>query len=56
MMALLEHLPEKQRQAVTLRIYEGLSFKEVGAIIGSSEGAARVNYHHGIKRLREMLE
>jgi RNA polymerase sigma-70 factor (ECF subfamily) len=56
MMALLEHLPEKQRLAVTLRIYEGLSFKEVGAIIGSSEGAARVNYHHGIKRLREMLE
>ncbi len=55
MAALLDRLPEKQRQAVTLRIYEGLSFREVGAIIGSSEGAARVNYHHGIKRLREML-
>ncbi len=52
---LLEDLPEKQRQAVTLRIFEGMSFKEVGALIGSSEGAARVNYHHGIRRLREML-
>jgi len=51
----LEELPEKQRQAVTLRIFEGLSFKEVGAIIGSSEGAARVNYHHGVRKLREML-
>ncbi len=51
---LLSQLPEKQKQAVTLRIFEGLSFREIGAIIGSSEGAARVNYHHGIRRLKEM--
>lgn len=48
-------LPDKQRLAVTLRIDEGLSFREIGEIIGSSEGAARVNYHHGIRRLREMM-
>jgi len=53
--ALLSELPEKQKQAVTLRIFEELSFREIGAQIGSSEGAARVNYHHGIRRLREML-
>jgi RNA polymerase sigma-70 factor, ECF subfamily len=52
---LLERLPEKQRQSVTLRIFESLSFREIGALIGSTEGAARVNYHHGIRRLREML-
>ncbi len=51
----LEALPEKQRLAVSLRIFEGMSFKEVGKAIASSEGAARVNYHHGLKRLREML-
>jgi RNA polymerase sigma-70 factor (ECF subfamily) len=51
---LLVTLPEKQREAVTLRIFEGLSFREIGAVIGSSEGAARVNYHHGIRRLREL--
>ena len=54
--ALLASLPEKQRMSVQLRLDEGLSFKEIGEIIGSSEGAARVNYHHGIKRLREMME
>lgn len=53
---LLEGLPEKQRMAVRLRLDDGLSFREVGEIIGSSEGAARVNYHHGIRRLREMME
>ena len=51
----LEALPEKQRLAVTLRIHEDLSHREVGEVIGSSEGAARVNYHLGIKRLRELL-
>lgn len=53
-MKLLAELPEKQRQAVSLRIFEELSFREIGTIIGSSEGAARVNYHHGIRRLKEM--
>jgi RNA polymerase sigma-70 factor (ECF subfamily) len=54
--ALLARLPEKQRLAVQLRVDEGLSFREVGEVIGSTEGAARVNYHHGVRRLREWLE
>lgn len=48
-------LPEKQRLAVTLRIQQGLSYREIGEVTGSSEGAARVNYHLGMKRLREWL-
>jgi len=54
--AMLGRLPDKQRMAVQLRIDEGLSFREIGEIIGSSEGAARVNYFHGIRRLRELME
>ena len=53
---MLERLPEKQRLSVGLRIDEGLSFREIGEVIGSSEGAARVNYFHGIRRLRELME
>ena len=52
----LAKLPEKQRLSVTLRIFDGLSFREIGESIDSSEGSARVNYHHGIGRLRELLE
>lgn len=54
--AQLARLPEKQRLSVTLRIFDGLSFKEVADATGSTEGAARVNYHHGIRRLREWLD
>ena len=53
--AVLADLPEKQRLSVSLRILEGLSFREIGETIDSTEGSARVNYHHGIQRLRELL-
>ena len=56
MKEMLATLPEKQRLAVSFRVYDGLSFREVGELIGSSEGSARVNYHHGIRRLRELME
>ena len=52
----LADLPEKQKLSVSLRIFDGLSFREMGEIIDSTEGSARVNYHHGIRRLRELLE
>lgn len=48
-------LPEKQRLSVILRLHDGLGFREIGKLTGSTEGAARVNYHHGIRRLRERL-
>ena len=53
--AALERLPEKQRLSIQFRVDQGLSFREIGEIIGSSEGAARVNYFHGIRRLRELM-
>ena len=53
---MMEQLPEKQRLAIAFRIDEGMSFREVGEMIGSSESAARVNYFHGIRRLRDLLE
>lgn len=52
--ALLEQLPPKQRMAVHLRVNQDLSYAEIGEILDCSEGAARVNYHLGIKRLREL--
>lgn len=52
----LAALPEKQRLAVSLRIHQGLSHREIGELTGSSEGSARVNYHLGIRKLRELLK
>lgn len=52
----LDDLPPKQRLAVALRVQQGLSYTEIAASLKCSEGAARVNYHLGVKRLREMLQ
>ena len=54
--SMMENLPEKQRLSLSLRIEEGLSFREIGRVIGSSEGAARANYFHAIRRLRELMK
>lgn len=51
----LAELPEKQRLAVTLRLQQDMTHREIARVLESSEGAVRVNYHLGIKRLREWL-
>lgn len=53
---MLEQLPEKQRLAVMLRVNQGLSYREIGTVLDCTEGAARVNYHLGVKRLRELTK
>ncbi|MEJ2186123.1 MAG: RNA polymerase sigma factor [Gemmatimonadota bacterium] len=53
---LLAELPEKQRLAVTMRVFQGLSHREIAEVTGSTEGAVRVNYHLGIKRLKERMQ
>ena len=45
-------LPFKQKSVLTLRVFEGLSFKEIGSALGCSAGAARVNYRHAMLKLR----
>jgi RNA polymerase sigma factor (sigma-70 family) len=48
-------LPEKQREAVALRYLGGLSHREIGEVMGSSEAAARRNVFEGLARLRREL-
>jgi len=52
----LATLPEKQRMTVSLRLFDGLNYREIAELTDSTEGSARVNYHHGIRRLRERLD
>ena len=52
----IQMLPPKQRMTLTLRLCEELSFKEVAQAMGCSVNAAKVNYFHGIRRLRALLD
>jgi RNA polymerase sigma-70 factor (ECF subfamily) len=49
-------LPERQRLAIILRAYEGLSCKETAEVMGCSEGAVKAHYHTAVKGLRVLLK
>lgn len=53
--ARLDELPPKQRLVTELRLFHDMSFKEIAAIADCSEESAKMNFHHGVKRLRELL-
>ncbi|MFQ5680055.1 MAG: RNA polymerase sigma factor [Gemmatimonadota bacterium] len=48
-------LPEQQRDVILLRTSEGYSYREIAEMLGTTEGSARVSYHHGMAKLREHL-
>jgi RNA polymerase sigma-70 factor, ECF subfamily len=55
LLAAVEQLPTKQRLTLELRTFEDLSFRDIGVALGISEGAAKVNYHYAVRRLRVLL-
>ncbi len=48
-------LPPRQKAAVHLRIWEGLSFGEVAGVLACRESTARTLYFFGLRKLRERL-
>ena len=55
--ALLDLLPDKQREILILRVVVGLSAEETAEAVGSSPGAVRVAQHRALARLRaEIVE
>lgn len=53
--AAVARLPESQRVVLTLHRYEGLGFREIGAILGTSEVAARGRAFRAYEQLRKAL-
>jgi RNA polymerase sigma-70 factor (ECF subfamily) len=51
----LRKLPRLQREVFLLRVQQGLEYSEIALALGSTPGAARVHYHHAVKRLKELL-
>jgi len=49
-------LPRRQREVLTLRVDAELPFAEVAEALSITENAARVSFHHAVRRLRDLLE
>lgn len=52
----VERLSPTQKEVFTLRVTEGLSYKEIAEAVGTTEGAARVHYHNAMRAVKEFLD
>ena len=48
----VHRLPEPRREVVYLRVFGGLSFREIGDVMGKSENWARVTFYRSKEKLR----
>ncbi|MES2180421.1 MAG: RNA polymerase sigma factor [Gemmatimonadota bacterium] len=56
MSAAMGRLSKMQREVFTLRVAEGMSYKEIADAAGTTEGAARVHYHNAMRAIKEFLD
>lgn len=49
-------LPRMQRDVFLLRAQQGLAYDQIAQALDTSVGAARVHYHHAVKRLRSVVD
>jgi RNA polymerase sigma factor (sigma-70 family) len=52
----LKTLPRLQREVFLLRAQQGLEYEEIASALATTPGAARVHYHHAVRRLKELVE
>lgn len=52
----LAELPQAEAEILLLRKFHGLSFAEIGAVMGCSLGAAKMRAHRGLLRLEAILK
>lgn len=56
LLAAIQALPHQQRATLVLRVYQGLSHREISAVLGCAEGTAKANYFHAIRTLQRKLQ
>jgi RNA polymerase sigma-70 factor (ECF subfamily) len=53
--AALQSLPEEEREIIIAHLWGGLTFEQVGAVVGTSSSSAHRRYLAGLSELRERL-
>jgi RNA polymerase sigma-70 factor (ECF subfamily) len=51
----IDSLSPTQREVFLLRVEQGLSYKEIAEVVGTTEGAARVHYHNAMRAVKESI-
>ena len=51
-----DRLSVEQREILTLKVFDGLTFKEIGSVCGISANTAASRYRYAVGRLRSAVE
>lgn len=51
----VDALSPTQREVFMLRVEQGLSYRDIAEVVGTTEGAARVHYHNAMRAVKEFL-
>lgn len=51
----VDALSPMQREVFTLRVEQGMSYRDIAEIVGTTEGAARVHYHNAMRAVKESV-
>lgn len=51
----VDSLSPMQREVFTLRVEQGMSYRDIAEVVGSTEGAARVHYHNAMRAVKESV-
>lgn len=49
-------LPDEMREVLYLRLFGGLSFRQIGEVVGRTENWARVTFYRGKEKLKGALQ
>lgn len=51
----LEKLSPTQKEVFLLRVQQGMAYREIADVVGSTEGATRVHYHNATETIKRYL-
>lgn len=49
-------LPDKQRAVFTMRYFDALKYEDIAAILDTSVGGLKANYHHAVKKVADYVK
>lgn len=52
----LAKIPAEQREVIVLKVFEGLTFREIAGMRGESQNTVASRYRYGLEKLRQVME
>ncbi len=52
----IDALPDKQRAVFTMRYYDAMKYEDMAAILETSVGGLKANYHHAVKKVESYVK